>query len=104
MQNACQISCWKKYYADCSGSGSFRHCFFLQSFREEALRLGLRGWVRNRADGSVELESEGEAAAVDELLAWLHHGPATALVWQVSCREITSAQPKELDFQIRPTV
>lgn len=87
-----------------SVTGRVQGVCFRYATREEALRLGLRGWFRNRADGSVELESEGEAAAVDELLVWLHNGPATALVWQVSCREITSAQPKELDFQIRPTV
>ena len=49
----------------------------------EAERLGLRGWVRNTADGSVEVEAEGAAAAVDELRARLEKGPPSARVSQV---------------------
>ena len=48
--------------------------------REEAERLGLNGWVRNLADGSVELWAEGERPALEALLAWCGKGPPAARV------------------------
>jgi acylphosphatase len=42
----------------------------------EATRLGLRGWVRNRRDGSVEALVSGSLEAVDALLVWAHRGPS----------------------------
>jgi acylphosphatase len=54
--------------------------------QEEAGRLGLVGWVKNVADGSVELEAEGPAADLETLVAWLHQGPATAQVSGVEIR------------------
>jgi acylphosphatase len=51
--------------------------------REEALRLGLRGWVRNRRDGTVEVQVEGSRRDLDALLAALRRGPAGAEVTDV---------------------
>jgi acylphosphatase len=45
-----------------------------------ATALGLAGWVRNRADGSVEVMAEGPAAAVESLLGLLREGPPGARV------------------------
>ena len=50
----------------------------------EAERLGLRGWVRNASDGSVEVEVEGPADRVDELLLRLGQGPPSARVSAVT--------------------
>jgi acylphosphatase len=50
------------------------------SAQHEGRRLGLSGWVRNLADGSVELEAEGPRAAVEALLAWAALGPPGARV------------------------
>jgi acylphosphatase len=47
---------------------------------EVARRLQLAGWVRNLTDGDVELAAEGPAAAIDQLLAFLHTGPRGARV------------------------
>ena len=44
------------------------------------MRLGVAGWVRNLAGGSVETWVEGEPQAVEEALAWLARGPAAARV------------------------
>jgi acylphosphatase len=43
-------------------------------------RLGLRGWVRNRRDGSVEAVFAGTAAAVAEMLDAVRKGPPAAAV------------------------
>ena len=56
---------------------------------DEARRRALRGWVRNRRDGSVEALLIGEAAAVDEMVAACHRGPRLAAVEQVE-REAAS--------------
>jgi acylphosphatase len=60
--------------------GKVQGVFFRHSARIEAERLGLRGFVRNLADGSVEVVAQGAAAALDELHRWLHRGPARARV------------------------
>jgi acylphosphatase len=47
---------------------------------ETARRLGLRGWVRNRADGSVEALVTGDAAAVARMIDACRDGPFAARV------------------------
>ena len=42
--------------------------------RQRASSLGLTGYVRNCADGSVEVVAEGQGNEVQELLNWLHEG------------------------------
>lgn len=53
-------------------------------FRAAAVRqahlLGVRGWVRNLEDGSVEALLQGPHDLVDRMLSWLHHGPQAARV------------------------
>ena len=57
---------------------------FRDALRSRALELSLRGWVRNRRDGSVEAVAQGEAADVESLLAWTRRGPPAARVADVS--------------------
>lgn len=54
--------------------------------RVQARTLRLRGYVRNQADGSVEVVAEGPRAALEHLLAALRRGPATADVARVEAR------------------
>jgi acylphosphatase len=51
--------------------------------QQEAERLGLRGYIRNRPDGAVEIVAEGVADAVDRLIAWANQGPPAAVVEDV---------------------
>jgi acylphosphatase len=53
---------------------------YRDALRLQAERLGVNGWVRNRADGSVEALLQGNATAVDALVAWARRGPAAAQV------------------------
>ena len=67
----------------------------------QAERLGLTGWVRNHDDGSVRLEAQGPADAVDELVRWLHDGPSHARVIGV---EVDAVEPRddEVGFRVVP--
>jgi acylphosphatase len=52
-----------------------------------ARRLGLRGWVRNRSDGTVEALAIGGEAAIAQLIAACRLGPPAARVTTVSVDE-----------------
>lgn len=68
---------------------------FRAATRDQAQGLGLTGWVRNRPDGTVEVVAEGPRPSLDQLLAYLHHGPRLAEVerveaeWQTHTGEFT---------------
>jgi acylphosphatase len=69
-------------------SGRVQGVSYRASTVDEARRLGLVGWVKNRVDGKVELEAEGTPANVDALLAWCKAGPPSARVEQVATEEL----------------
>jgi acylphosphatase len=80
-------------------SGRVQGVWFRQSCREQAVAAGVAGWVRNRPDGRVEAELEGEQAAVDVVLAWLEEGPPLAVVTGV---EVTDEAPSgQTGFEVR---
>jgi acylphosphatase len=54
---------------------------FRQFVWSRAVRLNLKGWVRNGDDGrSVEVEAEGPSEALEQLLELLRQGPYGARV------------------------
>ncbi|CAB3747777.1 acylphosphatase [Paraburkholderia solisilvae] len=53
----------------------------------EAHALGIKGWVANLDDGSVEAVLQGSANQVDRMLTWLRHGPPAARVTEVTSEE-----------------
>jgi DNA ligase D-like protein (predicted 3'-phosphoesterase) len=53
-----------------------------------ARRLGVTGWVRNGADGSVQVHAEGPRGALDALVAFLHDGPPLARVAGVETERV----------------
>ena len=72
--------------------GRVQGVFFRAATREQARRLGLRGFARNLPGGGVEVLVAGEDAAIDELAAWLRTGPPQA---RVEALERTDAEPSE---------
>jgi acylphosphatase len=63
--------------------GAVQGVYFRAATHTEAQRLGLTGWVRNQRDGAVEVTAEGPRAVLEQLLAYLHHGPPAARVTEV---------------------
>ncbi|MCD6083507.1 acylphosphatase [Candidatus Aerophobetes bacterium] len=67
-------------------SGRVQGVFFRSSAREQAYRLRVNGWIRNRWDGQVEAVFEGEEEDVLKMIEWCHKGPPGALVEDVKVR------------------
>jgi len=65
-------------------SGRVQGVFYRASTREQALRLGLGGWVCNLPTGQVEAIAEGARPAVEQLIEWSRQGPRHARVDGVS--------------------
>jgi len=68
-------------------SGRVQGVNYREAMRQEAERLGVTGWVRNRRDGSVEAVVDGTASDVQAMVAWARRGPPSALVTEVQVSE-----------------
>ena len=82
-------------------SGIVQGVSFRASTQGEARKLGVKGWVRNLADGRVEAVLEGPREKVEELLRWCHRGPAAAKVEKVDATW-EKAEGEFSDFDVRP--
>jgi Acylphosphatases len=82
----------------CWVSGRVQGVFFRFSTKEQALALGMKGWVRNLPDGRVEVLACGEAHAIIALRNWLHIGPPHAHVTDLECEP--AAESGLTDFRI----
>ena len=72
----------------------------------EALALGLTGWVRNRADGSVEAVVDGAGEPLRLMIERAHRGPPAAKVAAVAVSESTDLESTDLfsSFECRRSV
>lgn len=77
--------------------GRVQGVFFRDSMRREAQSLRVYGWVRNRSDGTVEAEVQGEPAAVEAMVRWAWHGPDRAQVERV---DIAPADGNYTSFEV----
>ena len=73
------------YQATCHGR--VQGVFYRASTVKVANKLGVKGWVKNQADGTVLLHAEGQNEAVQQLLEWCKKGPLYAHVTQVEVSE-----------------
>ena len=79
--------------------GRVQGVFFRAETRARAESLGLAGWVRNAADGSVEAVFEGEPDQVESMVEWSRRGPSGAIVDEV---EAVPEEPAgESGFRVR---
>jgi len=67
---------------------------------QQAVAMGLTGWVRNTSEGMVEVVAEGGSASLEELLAVLREGPDAAYVRDVKFH-YSPATGEFRDFDIR---
>ena len=81
-------------------SGTVQGVGFRQFVLGQATRLGLRGWVSNRANGSVEVVAQGQRSQLDTLRIALQRGPRFARVDQVN-EDWSPRQDLPAVFQIR---
>jgi acylphosphatase len=68
-------------------SGRVQGVAFRWEAQHAAQKLGVTGWVRNEADGSVVAHVEGEPDAVNDMVVWLRTGPPAARVSDVAMRD-----------------
>lgn len=50
--------------------------------------MGITGWVRNTADGEVEIMASGNDAQLGQFIDWCNHGPQRAIVVNVSVSQV----------------
>jgi len=77
-------------------SGRVQGVFYRYTAQKMALRLNLRGWVRNLPDGKVEAVAVGDPDAVDAFVNWCREGPPGAHVTHVEVEEL-SVSPEALE-------
>jgi len=68
----------------------------------EAAKRGLRGWVRNRRDGSVEAAFAGPSDVVDDMLAACRRGPRLSRVDDV--KTAPASEDIKDGFAVLPTI
>ncbi|MDD5290641.1 MAG: acylphosphatase [Patescibacteria group bacterium] len=54
---------------------------------EKAKELELTGFTRNKPDGKVYIEVEGEEKSLDNFLGWCRRGPSWARVEKIEVKE-----------------
>jgi acylphosphatase len=75
------------------------------ALRDEAERMGITGWVRNRADGTVEALLRGDERALDALIGWARRGPRAARIEELREEPLQAEFDRTYDrFEIWPTV
>ena len=75
-------------------SGTVQGVFFRRFIKDNADKLGVRGFVRNLEDGRIEIFVEGDSDKVDNMIAICKRGPAHS-----NLRKIDEKEEKLQDFK-----
>ncbi|WP_461208495.1 acylphosphatase [Desulfocurvus sp. DL9XJH121] len=84
----------------CVVTGNVQMVAFRAWISDQARSLGVKGWARNLADGTVEVLAQGDEAAVLELKKRLIAGSPLSKVQDVACKWI-DYDKEHTEFQIR---
>ena len=88
-----------RYFA--KASGRVQGVGFRMYVRENASRLGIRGWVMNMSDGTVDMEVQGPSDKVDKLFEIIQEGNYFIKVTEFHIEKQNPVMPPESGFQIR---
>ena len=88
-----------RYFA--KASGRVQGVGFRMYVRENASRLGIRGWVMNMSDGTVDMEVQGPSGKVDKLFEIIQAGNYFIKVTEFHMEKQNPVLPPESGFQIR---
>jgi acylphosphatase len=69
--------------------GKVQGVFFRQSAKETAVKLGVKGIVKNCDDDSVEVVATGDEQQLEKFIAWCRQGPPNAFVSEVLVQELS---------------
>lgn len=81
-------------------TGKVQGVWFRDSTCKEASKLNVIGWVRNLADGTVEVWAEGDESDLRKLVDWLHVGAPRSKVDNVAV-EWTESTGEYSQFEMR---
>jgi len=81
--------------------GRVQGVFYRAKARAAGADLGLRGWVRNRDDGTVEATACGPSEAIERYITWCHQGPPAARVSRIEIREMAVDDNLGESFDVR---
>jgi len=82
--------------------GAVQGVGYRAAMEDAAIEAGLSGWVRNRRDGTVEAFVQGDAPAVERIVAWCRRGPPAARVTSVEAEAVT-VDASLTGFRLRAT-
>ncbi|MDT4289120.1 acylphosphatase [Methylomonas sp. MO1] len=80
--------------------GRVQGVYFRAYTQKQAVKLNIKGFVRNLADGSVEIVASGHAEELQKLVAWCHKGPILAKVSEVIANTYDAGEHFEV-FEVR---
>jgi acylphosphatase len=81
--------------------GTVQGVFFRAWTIQQAQMLAIKGWVRNRRDGTVEVEAWGQEADVERLIECCGRGPSNAHVDRIAVEQVEGEAPA--GFRAAPT-
>jgi acylphosphatase len=79
-------------------TGTVQGVYFRQSAKEKAVSLGIKGTVKNTADGTVSIIASGDHKSLQKLIDWCCVGPSKAEVANVHVEKVPYIHFQEFDI------